>query len=97
MSVERELSRCRASEGHQWGNSRQSRSSLTWGRAMTRRLIIEQTEIRSETFQTRFDLSIDDPPSDSRTTAPPVAPRAIRVPRLSTRRRTSMKRSTIDE
>ena len=31
---------------------------------MTRRLIIEQTEIRSETFRTRFDLLIDDPPSD---------------------------------
>ena len=49
---------------------------------MTRRLIIEQTEIRSEAFRTRFDLLIDDPPSDCRTTAPPVAPRAILVPGL---------------
>ncbi len=47
---------------------------------MTRRLIIEQTEIRSETLQTRFDLLIDDPPSDSGTTAPPVARRAMPVP-----------------
>ena len=49
---------------------------------MTRRLIIEQTEIRSETFRTRFDLLIDDPPSDSGSTAPPVARRATPVPRL---------------
>ena len=49
---------------------------------MTRRLIIEQTEIRSETFRTRFDLLIDDSPSDSRTTVQPVAPRAMPVPGL---------------
>lgn len=49
---------------------------------MTRRLIIEQTEIRSETLRTRFELSIDDPPSDSCPTAPPVAPRALPVPGL---------------
>ena len=45
-------------------------------------VIIEQTETRSETFRTRFDLLIDDPPSDSRTTAPPVARRAMPVPGL---------------
>ena len=49
---------------------------------MTRRLIIERTEIRSETFRTRFDLLIDDPASDSRTAVPPVAPRAMPVPGL---------------
>ena len=49
---------------------------------MTRRLIIEQREIRSEIFQTRFDLLIDDPPSDGRPTVQPAAPRAIRVPGL---------------
>ena len=38
---------------------------------MTRRSSFEQTEIRSETFRLRFDLLIDDPPPESRTTAPP--------------------------
>ena len=47
---------------------------------MTRRLIIERTEIRSETLRTRFDLLVDDPPSDCRTAVRPVAPRAIPVP-----------------
>ncbi len=47
------------------------------------RLTIEQTATRSGTFQSRFELLIDDQPHDGRTTAPMVPARTILVPGLN--------------